>query len=177
MVALRPNFDTRLEWRQPKAFQRYHELIADGELAASLRFEKSCGTLATGEYAQSRWTFKRTGFWSPRVTVREAGAERDAIVFTPQWRGGGELAFESGRRFKLKSVSFWGGEWAFETEDGTEVVSVHGPHGLIHTTGAVSVGLPAGKLPETPVLLLLIWYLRLLMRDDESAAAVTVCCS
>lgn len=171
MIALNPAVGTRLEWRQPKALERYHELIANGEVTGTLRFEKLCGTLAMAEYGRRRWTFKRTGFWSPRVSVREAGSPTDAAVFTPKWKGGGELVFQSGRRFTLKSMSFWGGEWAFETQDGTEVVSVHGPHGLIHSQGEASLGLPAGDLPETPVLLLLIWYLRLLMQDDTGVVA------
>lgn len=127
--------------------------------------------MATAEWGEQRWTFKRAGFWSPKVTVRVAGSERDAAVFTPKWKGGGELVFGDGRRFTLKSLSFWGAQWAFESEDGAEVISVHGPHGLIHSKGEVSVGLAAGRLPETPILLLLIWYLRLLMQEEASVTA------
>ena len=178
MTALNQAVGTRFEWRQPEAFRRFHELLADGNTVASLRFEKSCGTLATATYGDTRWTFKRSGFWSPSVSVREAGSDYDLAVFTPRWTGGGELAFTNGRRFQLRSVSFWGGEWAFETEEGSEVVSVHGPHGMVRACGEASLGLPAGSIPETPVLLLLIWYLRLLMQEDASAAtaATVVCC-
>ena len=176
MLAMNPTLGARLEWRQPKAFQRYYEFMTDGELAATLRFEKSCGTLATAEYGGHRWTFKRTGFWSPAISVREAGSDTDAAVFSPRWKGGGEVIFRSGRRFVLKSVSFWGGEWAFETEEGSEVVSLHGPHGLFHNQGDASLGLGAGARSETPVLLLLIWYLRLLMQADAASAAAVACC-
>jgi hypothetical protein len=175
MTALNPAVGTRLEWRQPRAFERYNELTVGDEITGTLRFEKRCGTLATAEYGGRSWTFKRTGFWSPRVSIREAGSPDDTAIFTPKWKGGGELAFQSGRRFTMKSVNFWGGQWTFETEDGAEVISVHGPHGLLHNKGEVSVGLTAGRLPETPVLLLLIWYLRLLMQDDAAAASVVAC--
>lgn len=173
-----PGVGTRFEWSQPEAFRRFHQLMADGQVVAGLRFEKTCGTLATAEYGDARWTFKRTGFWSPRVVVRQAGSETDLAVFTPRWSGGGELAFAAGRKFELKSLSFWGGEWAFETADGSEVVSVRGPHGLVRNRGEASLGLCAARLPETPVLLLLIWYLRLLMQEDAaaSAGAVAACC-
>src|SRR5262249_16790111 len=160
MIAPNPAVGTRLEWRQPRVFERYHELTAGSQLAGTLRFEKHFGTLATAEYGDRRWTFKRTGFWSPRVSVREEGSTADIAILTPKWKGGGELIFQTGRRFTLKSLSFWGGDWAFETDDGAEVISVHGPHGLIHNKGEASVGLSASRLPETPVLLLLIWYLR-----------------
>jgi hypothetical protein len=178
VIELKQAVGTRFEWRQPEAFRRFHELTADGRTVASLRFEKGCGTLATAAYGDARWTFKRSGFWSPRVSVREPGSQTDLAVFTPRWTGGGELAFAAGRRFQLKSLSFWGGEWAFETEDGSEVVSVHGPHGLVRNSGEAALGLSAARLPETPILLLLIWYLRLLMQDDAAAttAATAVCC-
>jgi hypothetical protein len=35
----------------------------------------------------------------------------------------------------------------------------------------------AAGLPETPVMLLLIWYLRVPMNDDASAGAVVAACS
>jgi hypothetical protein len=172
MTAIHPGAGTRFEWRQPKALERYHELTVDGEITGTLRFAKCAGTLAVAEYGGRRWTFKRSGFWSPRVSVREEGSAVDSAVFTPKWKGGGEIVFQSGRRFILKSISFWGGEWSFENESGAEVISAHGPHGLAHSQGEVSVGLGAATLPETPVLLLVIWYLRLLMLDDASAATM-----
>jgi len=171
MIAANQGVGTRFEWRQPEAFRRFHQLIADGQVVASLRFEKVCGTLATAEYGGARWTFKRTGFWSPRVGVRQAGSDTDLAIFTPRWNGGGQLAFAAGRKFELKSLSFWEGDWAFETVDGSEVVSVHGPHGLAHRRGEAALGLCAASLPETPILLLLIWYLRILMLEDAAATA------
>src|SRR5271169_4895055 len=108
MTALNQAVGRQFEWRQPEVFRRFHELMADGRTVASLRFEKSCGTLATAEYGEARWTFKRTGFWSPRVSVRQAGSEADLAIFTPRWTGGGGLAFAAGRKFQLRSLSFWG---------------------------------------------------------------------
>jgi hypothetical protein len=171
VIALNRTVGTQFEWRQPEAFRRFHELMACGKTVASLRFEKGCGTLATATYGDARWTFKRTGFWSPRVTVRQAGSETDLAIFTPRWTGGGQLAFAAGRQFQLKSLSFWGGEWVFETADGSEAVSVRGPRGLMKHSGEASLGLSARSLPETPILLLLIWYLRLLMLEDAAATA------
>ena len=155
MTGLDQAVGTRFEWRQPEAFRRYHELMADGRNVASLRFEKGCGTLATAEYGDAQWTFKRSGFWSPRVSVRQAGSQTDLAVFTPRWTGGGELAFAGGLKFPLKSLSFWGGEWAFETEDGSEVVSVRGPHGLVRNSGEAALGSfsrkPAGNAASAVV--------------------------
>ena len=64
-----------LVWREPQ--RRSHEVTCNGEVVAALRFEKGWGSLATGECGQTQWTFKRTGFLSPRITVRQVGSETD----------------------------------------------------------------------------------------------------
>jgi hypothetical protein len=165
-----------LEWRQPDALHRLYQLTRNGETIATLRFEKCSGSLATGEYAQKQWTLKRTGFLSPRVLVREAGSEVDLAVFTPNWTGKGWLAFANGRRYQLRSTNFWQTEWAFEAEDGSPTVILTGPHGVFKQGGHATVTESAASLPETPVMLLLIWYLRILMNEDASVAGVIAAC-
>jgi hypothetical protein len=168
--------DRELEWHQPETLRRFYQLTFDGREFATLRFEKLCGSLASGECGQRQWTFKRTGFLSPRVSVREAGSETDVALFTPSWTGSGWVAFASGRRYQLGQRNFWGTEWVFKTEDGSDTVSLSGPHGLFKAGGTARVAQSATALPETPVLLLLIWYLRVLMNEDAGAAAVVVAC-
>jgi hypothetical protein len=163
-----------LEWRQPDACRRVHQLTLDGREVGSLRFETSLGSRATGECGPSKWTFKRTGFLSPRVSVREAGSDSDIAIFTPSWTGSGWVAFSAGRRYHLRPTNFWATEWAFETADGTPAIIVRGPHGLFKQGGYATVAQTVAGLPEAPVLLLLIWYLRVLMNEDASAVAATV---
>jgi len=165
-----------LEWRQPEALRRFYQLTLDGREIATLRFEKSCGSLATGECGPAKWTFKRTGFLSPKISVRGAGSETDLALFTPGWMGTGWVVFSSGRRYHLRHTNFWGTEWAFEGEDGTAAIALSGNQGLFKKGAAATVGQAAASLPETPVMLLMIWYLRVLMNEDASAAAVVAAC-
>lgn len=165
-----------LEWSQPET-RRFYQLTLNGGTIATLRFEKSIGSLATGECGSSKWTFKRSGFLSPRVSVREAGSETDLAIFTPGWTGRGWLVLNSGRRYQLRPTKFWGTEWAFEAEDGSAAITLSGPHGLFKHGGYARVAPSAAALPETPVMLLLIWYLRILMNEDGAAAAVVIACS
>lgn len=166
-----------LEWRQPEALQRLYQLTRNGEVIATLRFEKRSGSLATGEFGEHQWTLKRTGFLSPRVSVREPDSEADLAMFTPGWTGAGWLTFNSGRRYHLRSTNFWQTEWTFESEAGTPAIILTGPHGMFKQGGHAKVSESAASLTETPVLLLLIWYLRILMNEDASAAAVIAACS
>ena len=95
-----------LEWRQPEVLSRFYQLTDNGREIATLRFESSCGSLATGECGQARWTFKRTGFLSPKISVREAGSETNIALFTPGWMGSGWVVFSSGRRYHLRHTNF-----------------------------------------------------------------------
>jgi hypothetical protein len=162
---------TRFEWRRPDAGRRCYYLSGDGEVIASVRFEKSSGTLASLEFGGRVWTCKRTGFWSPRVCVRESSTGADLAVFKPWDHSGGEAVFSTGNRFVLRRVDFWGGEWAFETTAGAEVVRVQGPQDPSSSSGEVYLGLSGSRLAETPVLVVLVWYLRLLMQDEVATSA------
>jgi hypothetical protein len=165
------------EWSQPEAFRRLYQLanplIGDGQAIGTLRFEKLGGSLATAEFGADCWTLKRTGFLSPRILIRQAGSEQDFAVFTPTWTGGGWLVFASGRRYQLRSKNFWATEWAFEAEDGTPAVVLTGPSGFLKHGGHATVTEFGASFPEAPLLLLLIWYLRVLMSEDAVVVAAT----
>ena len=79
MITLDTATGLQWKWHQPQALNRFHQMTVDGREAATLRFVKNWGgSLATAECAQGRWTFKRSGFLSPRITVRECGGvDRD----------------------------------------------------------------------------------------------------
>ena len=63
--------------------------------------------------ADGHWTFKRTGFFNPRITVRLNGHDTDLALFKPQWTGGGVLEFYSGPRLLWGSSGFWRTHWSF----------------------------------------------------------------
>jgi hypothetical protein len=175
MIALNSATDSQWKWQQSEAFQRFHQMTVNNSEAATLRFEKNWGgSLATAVSAHGCWTLKRCGFLSPRISVREQGSETDLAIFSPKWTGGGTLEFTSGRRYALKSLSFWGGDWAFEDEHGTPVLTLHGPHGLLKNSGEITVNRPAADPAALPILAVLIWYLRLLMNEEAASTAACV---
>jgi len=162
-----------LEWRQPEAMRRVYQLMSGEEEIGTLRFESMWGSLATGPFGERQWTFKRTGFLSPRITVRDAGAAENVAVFTPGWGGGGWLAV-NGRRYHLRHKNFWGTEWAFEGEDGSTAFVLSGSRGVFKQSAQATVSDSAARLPEAPIMLMLMWYVRLLMNEDAAAGAAVV---
>jgi hypothetical protein len=160
--------DQELLWIQPAARKREHELRAGDDVVATLRFQRR--TLADAESGGEHWTFKRQGFWNPRVTVRVAGSEADIATFQPRWTGGGTLELADGKTLKLSSANFWQSEWVWLDND-TPVVRFKGRHGLVKAKGAVDIEAGAAGRPDLALLLLLGWYLILLHADDAAVAS------
>jgi hypothetical protein len=160
--------DQELLWIQPAARKREHELRAGEEVVATLRFQR--GSLADAEADGHHWTFKRQGFWQPRVTVRVAGSDADIAIFRPHWAGGGTLELADGRAVRLASANFWQSEWVWQEKD-RPVIRFKGRHGIVKAKGAVEIQPGAAGLPDIPLLVLLGWYLILLHADDAAAAS------
>ena len=152
---------------QPAARKREHELRAGDDVVATLRFQR--GSLADAEAEANHWTFKRQGFWHPRVTVRAAGSDADIAVFHPRWVGGGTLEFADGRALRLSSANFWQSEWVWQEKE-QPLIRFKGRHGLIKAKGAVEIQPEAVRIPDLPLLVLLGWYLILLYAEDAASA-------
>jgi len=157
-----------LLWVQPAARKREHELRAGDDVVATLRFQR--GSLADAEAAGGHWTFKRQGFWHPRVTVRTAGSDTDIAVFQPRWVGGGTLEFPDGRTVRLSSANFWQSEWVWQDNE-KPLIRFKGRHGIVKARGAVELQPDAVASPDLAMLVLLGWYLILLHAEDSAAAS------
>jgi hypothetical protein len=163
-----------LLWIQPAARKRDHELRAGDDVVATLHFQR--GSLADAEAAGAHWTFKRQGFWHPRVTVRTAGSDADLAVFHPRWVGGGALEFPDGRAVRLSSANFWQSEWVWQDNE-KPLIWFKGRRGLVKVRGAVEIQPEAVALPDLPLLILLGWYLILLHAEDSAAASLLAAAS
>src|SRR5262245_35813446 len=137
MVHTNDAISTRYLWQQPAAFQRVYELLDGSIFTGSLRFEKRTSTSAIARFGGRQWSFQRTGFWHPKVVIREGQTESGC--FTPKIMGGGELVLPGGRQLSLKATSFWHSEWTFENEGGLPLVSLQGPRGLVKHHGETVV--------------------------------------
>jgi hypothetical protein len=162
-----------MKWVQTNPAERTYELRAGDDVVARLRWQKPGGSLALGEAADGKWSFKRTGFFSPKVTVRAAGTDSDIAVFTPDWFvGKGTLELAGGVRYRWATTSFWRSEMAFCNEAGQPLVH-YKPEWLLQLAAAKVVVAPAGAAVSVLSLLTVLgWYFMLLMAEDTMATSV-----
>jgi hypothetical protein len=166
-----------LEWLQPKSLERTFELKSGEALLGVLSFRSAFGTLATAETADGVWTFKRVGFLNPRVTMRPAGSEADAAVYTPKFFGGGTLQIMGGPAIEWKAANFWATEWVFAGPDeGSLLRFTSGREkgtfsDIFKTQAVVHVEPAASKSPWLAMLTALGMYL-LILHTEDSAATV-----
>jgi hypothetical protein len=162
----------QLKWVQPGMFKTHYELRAGDEIAATLRFRSSFGTLATGQSADGCWTFKRVGFLQTRVTIRECDRETDTAVFRNTWSGGGTLELSGGRKLQA-NTSLWQSKIEFKKETG-ETMLLFNRGGVIHPSAEVVIEPEADKMAELPWLLMLGWYLTVMLDMDTAAIVAAI---
>jgi hypothetical protein len=170
-----------LYWVQPKALSRRYELRSDGEVVAALDFATAFGSLATANTAEGSWTFKRVGFFNPRVTIREAGKEENLGLYRPRWTGTeGELELAGGRVYRWHVANFWATRYEIRDAQGETQIEYragsreHSLADILKSQAVVTVSAAGQRRPEAGLLVLLGWYLVLLQQQDTAAiVAVT----
>ncbi len=166
-------------WVQPAAFQRSYELRSENALFGRLVFQSALGTLATAETSAGSWTFKRSGFLNPLVTIRKSGEQNETALFHPQFQGTGWLSVNNNRAFLWKSTNFWGSEWGFfDAKGGTLCLLRPGTPkpqivNLIKSQSTLEIKPDARSIAELPLLVMLGWYLMILHQADTTSAIVT----
>ncbi|MDQ6876576.1 MAG: hypothetical protein M3082_02545 [Candidatus Dormibacteraeota bacterium] len=172
MRTIREVADQELVWIQPARMKQGFELHASDEVVATLQFERA--SLASGEAAEQRWTFKREGFWHPQVTIRLPDSDANIAVFQPAWTGGGTLELPQGRLLRLGAANFWHSRWDWsDTASQAPLVHFNSHAGLLKTEGLVDVETDAVAYPELPLLVVLGWYLLILFARDAAVVAAT----
>ena len=159
-----------LLWVQPARLKQQFELQAGAEVVGGLKWQRA--SLATGETASQSWTFKREGFWHPRVTVRIAGSDDNIATFQPGWAGGGTLDLASAGQLRFAATSFWRSKWDWIDAQGQPLVHFKSHSELLKVEGEVEIEPGGIELPDLPLLVVLGWYLLVMFAHDSAADAV-----
>jgi hypothetical protein len=170
--------DHNLFWVQPKTMQRKYELRAGDRTAASLDFKTAFGSFALAVTSEGRWTFKRVGFFSTRVTVRRESEEIDLAVYRPNWSGTqGRLEFMDGRAFTWKTANFWATRYTMIDAAGNALVTYQSGaeeaklSDFFKDQARVEIDPAARGMADISLLVLIGWYLILLQHADTAVVA------
>jgi hypothetical protein len=168
------------EWVQPKTFERKFELRLGDLIFARIDFQKMTGSLAVAECDSDRWTFKRVGFFNPRVTIRQEGTEVDRGIYTPKWSGAsGTLQMADGTSYQWRSANFWATRMEWSDSTGKALVTFRSGvdnskfSDVFKTQATLEFSPEARPASELPLLVLLGWYLVILHHEDTAATAAS----
>jgi hypothetical protein len=160
--------DQELLWVQPAKMKMDFELRAGDEVVATLGWQRA--SLATGRTSDHEWTFKREGFWHPRITVRAPGSDANLALFNPHWAGGGTLELD-GRLLRFGAANFWHSQWDWLGSDDAPLLHFKSRRRILKIEGQVEVDPVARTSPDLPLLSVLVWYLLVLFARDAAEGA------
>lgn len=162
MIASSALIGRELAWDYPASERRVFVLRAAGVEVGWMRFQEEPWLRSAGELSGGRWTFERTAALRPHVTVYSEDSQDVVAELVPSFTGGGMVSFATGARYCWKRANIWGTRWCFRREGQASSVCLSQQAGPLISGGKVTVCCGAADLPETPVLVLLAWYLRVL---------------
>lgn len=174
MTTQSARIDHEMEWSYPEPGEQAFVLRAHGERIGLLRFEKQPGARSVAEWDGQRWTFERHGLFHPSVTVRCEGSGEIVAAFTPSPAGGGGVAFSTGKHFGWAREHPWASTWCFRSKEHKSTVCVSQRAGPLTAGAKVTVCPNAATAPETPLLVLLAWYLRV-VEFEKLSESIFVC--
>jgi hypothetical protein len=153
-----------LVWRYPQTAGSPYELSTATGTRGWLRFDERPGALSVGELDGRRWTFQHTGGSHPRVAIGHGDASAPVAEYVPWLTGGGVVSFAGGPSYCWNRSKIWSPTWCFRRQGESRGCSicVSQRAGPLRDGATVKVCGEAALLPETPILVLLAWYLRVM---------------
>ncbi|MGP8242952.1 MAG: hypothetical protein ACLQVN_00360 [Bryobacteraceae bacterium] len=161
MTSLPESKIRQLVWQYPETEGQPFVLWDEGVKAGWLQFHEG-PVDSTGEYRGQKWVFRYSTHLHPRVTVYRGDSEQVLAEYVHCFTGGGLVSFDSGVRYRWKRTDIWGARWCFRRAEEKSSVCLSQEAGPLTQGARVSVCCGAADLPETPVLLLLAWFLRII---------------
>ena len=157
---------SKITWSRIRHSRNY-QLNLGTEVWATLKRPGfwSCDFLA--ETHDSRWIFRRAGFFRTYAEVLNSETSRHVASFQSDWGGGGVLSFDDGHTFRLACSGWWRPVWTLTSEQGEPVLSLHRRDKSFQLPGVVSV-------PNSHLALLMLFALYRVLQSEEDAAAVAV---
>ena len=161
-------FSVKFSWYKKFDDKRIYELSEDKKVIASLFWMKDVGTLAEGSSVEGKWTFKRTGFFKPIVTVRKLNEEKNYATLKFSWTGESELSLSNGKKYFLKNLNIWRGEWGFVDEKENIILQTVPNYNKRGADGFVYLNYKNIPKEDLYLLILLNWYIIVSYSEEET---------
>lgn len=157
-----------LTWLQPDVYIEDYELCSGDGIIGTLKFRSKYGTLATAETADGQWTFKRVGFFAPKISIRQVGIDTNFATFKfGTWHEGGEVVLEDGTKYRA-STNFWHSRMAFIDEQDQILLKYPDISGMFRRSVTVKIYPEAASIEKLPALVMLSWYLVVMMQREAA---------
>jgi hypothetical protein len=155
-----------LQWEYPKTPDDPY-LLRDGTSeVARLWFAEEPWEKSHAELSGSRWSLVHTAGRHMRIAICRGDPEEEVAVFE-RGLAGGVVTFAGGTKYRWRKRGLRPGRWCFRREGDRSSVCVSQLAGPLARGARVTVCPGAAAQPETPVLVLLAWYLRILEYQAE----------
>lgn len=160
-----------LIWVENKHGRWAYDLLAGTEIIGHLYFATGSGSRAIGEVGGERWTFEHYHSTHPQVVVRDELDPEPLATFTQRWTGAAVVKFRNGAEFYCNRSHVWSTTYCFRRNDrsGSVCISQEAPS---KPGSRVTVCADAIRMAETPVLVVLGWYVEILMAERFVETAV-----
>jgi len=152
----------------PNSWKMSYQLVHGDEVIARMHFKSAFGSLATVESPDGFWTFKRIGFTQTKATIRLCGSDTEIATFRSNWKGGGTLELQSGRRIPA-TMNFWQTRLEFKEASGESLIHLK-YDSLWCSSATVGIQTGAVSVPETPWIVALGWYLMVMSQVDAGTS-------
>lgn len=164
-------FSEKYSWYKKFDDKRIYELSAEKKVLASLIWMKDIGTLAEGSSADGKWTFKRTGFFKPSITVRKLNDEQNYATLRFNWTNESELLLPNGKKYFWKNLNLWRGEWGFVSEKNNIVLQTVPNYNKRGADGFVYYNHKSIPKEDLYLLILISWYIIVSYSEEETISA------
>jgi hypothetical protein len=154
-----------LRWVQDRG-RKFCLRDSEQNLYATLEFETTTGSLATGETTEGRWTFKRVGFFKPCISVRPVGLDTDVALFRQ-----GRVHFAGGRAFLWKLTRLRRKEMGFEDQEGHRLLRLQPEFDSRKYQAKLEIEPAKTDSTGLSILVLLSWHMSLLQQKDVEAGS------
>lgn len=161
-----------MKWIKLKGLRKQYELRSDGDLYATLSWEKTFGSLATCECIDGSYTLKRGGFLHPYVTARKLPFDTDFAKMEMNFGGSGIVQFIHGKSFTFQKLSFWKSNWGFTDITGKMIITITEKSPSYRHYGEVEMEKEARLIKNIALLLIIGWYVITLRREETSSVAM-----